>query len=1467
MSSDVGADGWDFFVSYTQSDRGWAEWVAWVLEEDEFRVLLQAWDFGVGSNWVRGMDDGVSRARRTVALLSEGYAKSANCAAEWQAAWRRDQDARDRALLVLRTEDCPRPGLLAQVVSGDLFGLAEADARAVVLDAARSAAGLTGRAKPSQRPAFPGWQGASRRAAFPGVAGLRPPRSRPSRAVLPVLPARFVARDDDVDALRALLVDAHTGPVVGVVAMGGAGKSTLARALVQDNAVREAFPDGIVWVEVNPRPDLAALQTQVLTAFGSPEPVSDVRVGTERLRDLLAGGVCLIVLDNVWDREVLPAFPVPPGSRLLATTRDRDTLFADSVAYRLGQVDDAMARRLLARYAGCDVAELPGEATEIIRRCGGLVLALVLLGGMVGEGRRWATAAARLSRADLAWFDGRFSDYTQGLLAALEASVAALGAREADRFRELAVFEGHGPVPVEVSALLWQATGGLDALDAEDLLSMLGRRSLVQIDPVSDTFMLHDLLIDYARETLPPGRHEQLHGLLAHCLLSRWGGLDAALPGLQGHATRDAVDRYGLSELVSHLLAARMPVTVDEVLTAERVTPGADAESVWYVAHENQGTTGAYLADVRAASREARARESTDDTSGLARQIGYSLILGSITSLAANIPPNLLVRLVNTGLWPPSRALAYAQSAPNADSRARALTGLLPYLPVDQRDVVSAQALTTARAIPAPDTRAASLAELAPYLPADQRGPVLAQAYASTKAIPWPDVRAKVLRALAPHLPTELLEEALKTVLIVEDPWEATAFEDPWGGVLIPDGFGEVLSGLVSHLPAALLMQALAVATRSNHPDYRAEVSSRLVSHLPGEERAAVVARTLVDVSTMDDPDRRAEVLSRLVPQMPIDQREPVAAQALVAVLAIHEEYTRVRVLSELTPWLSADLLARALTAATTLDSPDMRAWALAIIAPHLPASQRRPVLIQALAVPATEHWPVSRNRALTQAAPHLPADLLPRAFAVAVALGDSGARAEALVGLAPYLPVRLLAEALATATTIDPPYGPAGVLERLAPYLSGDLLAQALAIAATMDKTYDRARALSGLAPGLDADLLIQALTAARGIDMPFKRAELLTRLLPHLPAGEREAVVARALTAALGVSKSSERAEALTRLLPHLPAGEREAVVARALTAALGVSKSSERAEALTRLLPHLPVEEREAVVARALTAAFTADSRHEQARLVAGLAGHLPMPALDWAIATAAAIENAEDQVEVLSGLASRLPADRLAEIVTAASAIVDDNRRARTLARIAPHLPSDHQGPVLTAVLTTPVSPDWPGDRPDVLASLAPYLPARMLGQALSAAGAMSSGYDGELTRALAGLAPYLPAELLRQAVTVANSLEVPFDRVQALLELVPHLPVDDRQPVLARALEAATGIDQPYYRAEALAELTRHLLPVQRGPVLAEALISASVDGRGTVIDVLLAALACSEEGDVLAAETVPWWLRVQRWWP
>src|SRR5260370_37357385 len=141
---------WDFFVSYTKADREWAEWIAWVLEERDYRVLIQAWDFVPGSNWIERMQAATRDAARTIAVLSEAYLASAYGMAEWQAAWASDPDGARRKLLIVRIAPCERPGLLAGIVGVDLFGVPERVARNRLQDMLSAA--MSGRAKPLNAP-------------------------------------------------------------------------------------------------------------------------------------------------------------------------------------------------------------------------------------------------------------------------------------------------------------------------------------------------------------------------------------------------------------------------------------------------------------------------------------------------------------------------------------------------------------------------------------------------------------------------------------------------------------------------------------------------------------------------------------------------------------------------------------------------------------------------------------------------------------------------------------------------------------------------------------------------------------------------------------------------------------------------------------------------------------------------------------------------------------------------------------------------------------------------------------------------------------------------------------------------------------------------------------------------------------------------------------------------------------------
>ena len=143
----------DFFVSYTGVDRQWAEWIAWVLEEAGHTVVLQAWDFRPGSNFVLAMQQAAEQAERTIAVLSPDLLASRFTAPEWAAAFAKIRRAAKSQLAIeyayrfkddydvgwwLRAED---PVLLAGdcAALARAFDLPEKDAReqAIVIAAVR----------------------------------------------------------------------------------------------------------------------------------------------------------------------------------------------------------------------------------------------------------------------------------------------------------------------------------------------------------------------------------------------------------------------------------------------------------------------------------------------------------------------------------------------------------------------------------------------------------------------------------------------------------------------------------------------------------------------------------------------------------------------------------------------------------------------------------------------------------------------------------------------------------------------------------------------------------------------------------------------------------------------------------------------------------------------------------------------------------------------------------------------------------------------------------------------------------------------------------------------------------------------------------------------------------------------------------------------------------------------------------
>ncbi len=1244
------------------------------------------------------------------------------------------------------------------------------------------------------------------------VIGQLPHEASPRRRVptpnVPALPARFVARPELLAEAKAALLapSACQGArMVGLVGMGGAGKSVLARALARDEEVCRAFPDGIVWLELGPEPDLAARQAQLLEAFGDSRAVVDAQLGLARLHQLVHQAACLLVLDNVWEREHLRAFELlEPASALLVTSRDGDVLDTSAATCRVGPLQGEPARRLLALSAGQDPASLPAEAHEVADECGGLPLALAIAGGLVANGRSWRNVRERLWRADLDKLESRFHDYPYpSLLAALEASVSALAAEQRARYLELGVFEGRGQVPAEVVRWLWQQSG-LDDLDGEDLVALLGRLSLVQHDRVMDTVTLHDLQFDYVRREAGRDRLLALHARLASDFLDGWAGLDQGLPGLRAAAVGDdAVERYGLLHVVAHLTAAGHEHAVHRLLALEwggEMRPGGGGRggNAWYLAHEWAGEIAAYMQDVRLAWRLAEA--ATDRAlaeGGLAASIGlelrYGLVGASIASIAASIPRSLLAALVDNQVWTPAQALAYAREVPIPGAKARTLAELASHLPEAQRSRVLAEALNVARTIEYPYSCAQVLAELAPRLPPA----LLLDALGVARTIDDPDGRARSLTVLLPLLP-----EAQRPGVLADGLGAASA-------IPILYSRATALAALLPGLPEAERLGPLAdvldAARTVNDSTARAWTLAELAPFLPAE----LVPDALDVAGAIEEPDGRAEALAALLPLLPEAERQGVLAAALDAARTIDEEDSewRAEALAELAPHLPAELVPVALDLARAVDDPDGRARALAAVASHVAAD----LLLGALQTARTIDSPFWLSRALVELAPRLPPDLLRDALRAAYDIDDPSVQVEALAALVPHLPEAerpsVLDDALEAAYDIDDPHVQVEALVALVAHLPAadrpSVLADALHTVRLIDFPPWQSESLAELAPHLPAGLLPEALELTRSLADPDDRSQVLDALAPHLPAS----LLPDALELARTLDDPFWRARARAALAVHLPEAERRGVLGDALRTARLIRDESWRARALAALVPHLRATQRPRVLAEAFEALRTVE---------------IP----GW-------------ESQDLAQLAPYLPEALLPDALDVAGSLVFPGERAHALARLAPHLPETLLGAAIDVARTI----DKQEQRADALAGLAPNLPAALLVDALDVAWAMDSDVRA---RGLAALVPHLPeAErpvVLADALDVARTVRNPYSRVRSLAALVPHLPEAERPVVLADALDVARSISDAHWRMEAMTVLVPHLPEAERPTAIADALGAARTLGdpheQGSVVATL-----------------------------
>lgn len=730
----------------------------------------------------------------------------------------------------------------------------------------------------------------------------------------PTPPFRFVDRPELVGLLRReLLAKQRRSTPVALVGMGGAGKTTLARGVAAEAAIAQRYPGGVVWLELGPEPDLPAAQTELLAPLGANKVIVDADTGRESLRELLAARACLVIIDNVWRRQDLRAFDLGEStSTLLVTTRNEEALGRGSVICRVDLVDADLARRILGTWAAVDADTLPRTALKVVQRCCGLPLALAAAGGLVAEGRSWQAVLDLVKHPRRLTLRTRSAGYRHAtLLTAFDASVTTLPIDQRDRYLALAVTEAGGNVPVAVAHVLWQPEVA-DELATEEALVGLARRSLVRYDPISQTFGLHDLQIEYAENALGPDRVRRWHARLASAILASWGGVEAGLPRLaESDFGVGPLDGYGLAHIVRHPLAAGEEDTAYHLFVLENRV-GDSAENLWFDVHDRRGDTASYLRDVETLRRHAEAttdRELSEGrpAAGVALELRCALLAGSVASLASNMPIWLLYKAVQHGLWGTEQALTYARKM--GSERSEALAGLVELLPEAQRRPVALEALAAARAGPVPEVVVpGKLHRLGQWVTPQEHKRLLDDLLAEVRSAST--VRPENLRSVAAAFPADQRREILREAIAALDfeNLESPFPPRPWRRT-------DILCDLAACLPEEerdpLYEQALAALRANDDRDFstRAEHLVRFATTQPEPRRSQRLAEARALAAQEPDKQARSRCLATIAEQLAGDQRESVAAEALALVEGIGE--VSYWTLGELVPLVASPLLSR----------------------------------------------------------------------------------------------------------------------------------------------------------------------------------------------------------------------------------------------------------------------------------------------------------------------------------------------------------------------------------------------------------------------------------------------------------------------------------------------------------------------------------------------------------------------------